>query len=338
MVAMLDDGVNALYAARPQGTFAYAQRLPGSGVPTVLTVEPAVVASSPSVLTEESRVPVSTAASSSTVLAAKSSATVEPSWNKRYKELLEAERTLTGNFTLSESPPDPVISMASWVGNAGSGPPICVGTMKNNNSPALFIDNRPEYNFPIMSEAMKEVLRHAPTTPRNPIKSKGAAIKAPLQRFGSLPKPPPPPIEDLRSLEGFAKVVALQKDIAALALVQKMQNEAKWEAFGSMPSPPGEFDILDEFLKEDGVKPTLPALGDVDSGSSALAGSTARLAFTAIEASAAAPDTYVAGIESFQSKEGALFDVKDFDGGGGGIFVWRRTTSTAPSALPFLRC
>ena len=28
MVAMLDDGVNALYAARPQGTFAYAQRLP----------------------------------------------------------------------------------------------------------------------------------------------------------------------------------------------------------------------------------------------------------------------------------------------------------------------
>ncbi len=184
MVGMLDDGGNALYAARPQGTFAYAQRLPGSGVPTVLTVVPTVVASSPAVLTAESRVPVAAAASSSSVLTEKPSATVEPNWHKRYNELYAAERKRTGDFTLNESPPDPVISMASWVGNAGSGPPICVGTMKNNNSPAFSIDNRPEYNFPIMSEAMKEVLRHAPTTPRNPIKSKGAAIKAPLQRFG----------------------------------------------------------------------------------------------------------------------------------------------------------
>ena len=89
-----------------------------------------------------------------------------------------------------------------------------------------------------------------------------------------------------------------------------------------MPSAPGKVDTRDAFLAEmEGVEAALPALGDVGSEASALAGSTARLAFTAIEASAAAPDTYVAGIESFQSKEGALFDVKDFDGGGGGIFV-----------------
>ncbi len=107
-----------------------------------------------------------------------------------------------------------------------------------------------------------------------------------------------------------------------------------------MPSAPGEFDTPDEFLAEtEGVEPALPALDDVDSGTSALAGSTARLAFTAIEASAAAPDTYVAGIESFQSKEGALFDVKDFDGGGGGIFflaennVNRPVSVAVPSAL-----
>ena len=135
------------------------------------------------------------------------------------------------------------------------------------------------------------------------------------------------------AIESFAKVVALRKDIEALALVQKMQNEAKWEAFGSMPSPPGDHgpgSILDNFIKGNGANFTLPALGEVDSGSSALAGSTARLAFTAIEASAAAPDTYVAGIESFQSKEGALFDVKDFDGGGGGIFVLAENNVNRP--------
>ncbi len=30
MVEMLQDGINALYGARPQGTFAYAQRLTGA--------------------------------------------------------------------------------------------------------------------------------------------------------------------------------------------------------------------------------------------------------------------------------------------------------------------
>ena len=77
-----------------------------------------------------------------------------------------------------------------------------------------------------------------------------------------------------------------------------MQNEAKWEKFGSMPSPPGEVAAPEQFLDEsDGA---LPALEDAASESLALAGSTARLAFSAPVAASAAPNTYVAGIESFQ--------------------------------------
>ena len=77
----------------------------------------------------------------------------------------EAERIRAGNFTLNDTPPNPVIAMSSWVGNAGAGEPICVGTMRNNNSPAFSITDRPKFNLPILEEAMKEVLRHAPSTP-----------------------------------------------------------------------------------------------------------------------------------------------------------------------------
>jgi hypothetical protein len=90
-----------------------------------------------------------------------------------------------------------------------------------------------------------------------------------------------------------------------------------------------------------------------DSAPSELSGATARLAFTALEASSVGSETEggtsMAGMpigpsdhrqgQTFQNKDGALFDVKDYDGKGGGIFalsekdVNRNVLIAAPSEL-----
>ena len=76
-----------------------------------------------------------------------------------------AARIRTKDFTHNKKPPDPVLTMSSWVGNGGAGTPTLAGRMKNSNSPAFAITDRPEHNFPPFAKAMSEVLRHAPTTP-----------------------------------------------------------------------------------------------------------------------------------------------------------------------------
>ncbi len=272
----------------------------------------ALVASSPAVLTAEVGAPVSSAASSSAVLTAESTAEVEPT--------LGAERIRTKDFTHNKKPPDTVLTMSSWVGNAGAGTPTLAGRMKNNNSPAFAITNRPEHSFPPFAKAMSEVLRHAPSTPDKSRLPRGAAIKAPRQRFDhKQARPGPPPIEDLQHLDAMTKLIYGRQQLEELVAEQKRQNEAKWEKLGAMPPPPEEVAAPERFLDES--YGALPALEDAASESLALAGSTARLAFSALEAASAAPNTYVAGIESFLSKEGALFDAIDDDGRGGGVFV-----------------
>ncbi len=92
MVEMLDDGVNALYGARPQGTFAYAQRLRGiTAESSALAGISAAATSAPSVLTGVSEVPVAAVTSASAVLTGKPKASVEPNWKKRYQELYAEE-------------------------------------------------------------------------------------------------------------------------------------------------------------------------------------------------------------------------------------------------------
>ena len=99
----------------------------------------------------------------------------------------------------------------------------------------------------------------------------------------------------------MTKLIYGRQQLEELAAEQKRRNEAKWEKFGSMPSPREEVAAPERFLDES--YGALPAPEDAASESLALAGSTARLAFSALAAASAAPNTYVAGIESFQSKE-----------------------------------
>ncbi len=108
MVEMLQDGVNALYGARPQGTFAYAQRLEGAAADSsALAGSYAAASSAPSVLTGVSEVPVAAVTYASSVLTGKPKASVEPNWKKRYQELYAEE-------VANLFPPDPAISMQSW--------------------------------------------------------------------------------------------------------------------------------------------------------------------------------------------------------------------------------
>ncbi len=148
------------------------------------------------------------------------------------------------------------------------------------------------------------------------------------------------PPADRASLECFDKIRALQADIDELAKNQKLLNELNWEALGNMPQPPPE---------EQGVALVCP-LDVSDSGPSALAGDTTRLAFRALEASSIGSETDVGLLadlpyedhsqgQTFLDRDNALFDPKDYDGGGGGIFtlseqnVNRSVPVAAPSAL-----
>ncbi len=145
----------------------------------------------------------------------------------------------------------------------------------------------------------------------------GAAIRAPRQMIDhKQARPGPPPIEDLRHINAMAKLVHGRRQLDELLAEQKRQHYAKWDEIYAMPPP------LEEVAA--------PALEDDASESLALAGPTARLAFSAHAAASAAPNTYVAGIESFQSKEGALFDAKDDDGRGGGVFVLSEQNVSRP--------
>ncbi len=137
----------------------------------------------------------------------------------------------------------------------------------------------------------------------------------------------------------------MQSDIAYLAEDQKLLNELNWEKFGSMPAAP-----------EDSVELLCPP--DVsDSAPSELSGATARLALTALEASSFGSETEGGTLadmpfedhsqgQTFQNKDGALFDVQDYDDRGGGIFalseqnVNRSMPIAAPSELAggFGRC
>ena len=116
---MLDDGVDALYGARPQGTFADAQRLGGNTAESsALAGVPAAAASAPSALAGESEDPVAAATYASTVLTGKPKRTAKEAadlekrlaagWAIRHKEIYAEELAAQLSAT-----PDPVTSVPS---------------------------------------------------------------------------------------------------------------------------------------------------------------------------------------------------------------------------------
>ena len=227
IVEMLRDGINALYGARPQGTYARAQRL--TGVAGSSESSGILSAAAPSVSTGVSEAAAAIRAVDESIMADMTGIVAIRAWKKaspeekeRYELWKATQASMvsesSGPASASATTPTPTLppSEQLWPGSAAASQPQYVGVVGHNNSPACKTERRPHYDYPTMQE-----MREAPETPPRK-RFSVPRLKAPRRLP---PAPPPPPPATPPVLSEFQNLAQMQVTLANHFSQQQQQRK-----------------------------------------------------------------------------------------------------------------
>jgi hypothetical protein len=203
IVEMLQDGINALYGARPQGTFARAQRLTGIVEPSESSGPPFAVA--PSVSTEELEAAAAIQAVDDQLMADAANfggfKTATPEQQERFNVYQATQASMA--------------SVSAGPASASASAPVPTPTLPASE---VFykIERRPFYDYPTMQE-----MREAPETPPRK-RFSVPRLKAPRRLP---PAPPPPPPATPPVLSEFQNLAQMQVTLANHFSQQQQQRK-----------------------------------------------------------------------------------------------------------------